>query len=46
MIVVPFCGIAAVDRLHMTVDEMHILDVKENLALATARTRLLVIFTF
>ena len=30
VIAVPFCGIAAVDRLHMTVDEMHILDVKEN----------------
>ncbi|QWQ32443.1 hypothetical protein KOY48_01050 [Candidatus Minimicrobia naudis] len=24
-----FCGVAAVDKLHMTVDEMHILDVKE-----------------
>ena len=31
VIAVPFCGVAAVDKLHMTVDEMHILDVKENL---------------
>ncbi len=30
VIAVPFCGVAAVDKLHMTVDEMHILDVKEN----------------
>ena len=30
VIAVPFCGVAAVDKLHMTVDEMNILDVKEN----------------
>ena len=30
VVAVPFCGVAAVDKLHMTVDEMHILDVKEN----------------
>ena len=30
VIAVPFCGVAAVDKLHMTVDEMHILDEKEN----------------
>ena len=30
VIAVPFCGVAAVDKLHMTVDEMHILDAKEN----------------
>lgn len=30
VIAVPFCGVAAVDKLHMTVDEMHILDVKGN----------------
>ena len=30
VIAVPFCGVAAVDKLHMTVDETHILDVKEN----------------
>ena len=30
VIAVPFCGVAAVDKLHMTVDEMHIVDVKEN----------------
>ena len=30
VIAVPFCGVAAVDKLHMTVDEIHILDVKGN----------------
>lgn len=30
VVAVPFCSVAAVDKLHMTVDEMHILDVKEN----------------
>ena len=30
VIAVPFCGVAAVDKLHVTVDEMHIMYVKEN----------------
>lgn len=30
VVATPVCAVAAVDRLHVTADEMHILDVKEN----------------
>lgn len=30
VVAVPLCSVAAVDRLHTTVDDLHILDVKEN----------------
>lgn len=30
VVALPVCSIAAVDRLHITVDDLHILDVKEN----------------